>query len=71
MKVACAHCRLSEDALVEKKKIVLGNSRLFGAKTKILVLLNSGAQASFFFIHQKLHGFGFPRHFSVGIIGHN
>lgn len=55
-----------EMLLLRNKTAVLDNSSLFEAKTKIPVLLNSGVQASFFLIHQKLHIFGFPRHFFSG-----
>lgn len=65
------HSAGSVKMLLFRNKAVLGNSSLFGAKTKILVLLNSGAQVSFFLVHQKLHIFGFPRHFSVGISKRN
>lgn len=65
------HTAGSVKVLLGRNKTALGNSSLFGAKTKIPVLLNSGGQVSFFLIHQKLHGLGFPRHFSVVIIEYN
>lgn len=57
--------------LLFRNKTDLSNSSIFGAETKTLVLLNSDARASFFLVHQRLNGFGFPRHFSVGITEHN